>query len=196
MKNFHKIPDIGERFGLLVVISVYKTKNKYGEYTALELRCDCGNFIKNIRLGHLYGSTKKNPKTQCGTCGFKERGIKSRKFFDNSPAKNAVYLQYKSSAKRRGIDFKLDKKTFFNTINQCCIFCGDKDTSFLNPPNTSPWSQPYLYTGIDRINSLLGYVHNNIQPCCKWCNNSKNNRSDKEFIDWVKKIINNKKVDK
>ena len=55
----------------------------------------------------------------------------------------------------------------------------------------SPWSEQFRYTGLDRINSELGYTVENIQPCCKWCNMAKSDRSEKDFIEWVALIIDN-----
>lgn len=45
-----------------------------------------------------------------------------------------------------------------------------------------------LYNGIDRVDSSLGYTVDNVVPCCKLCNQAKNNLSKQEFVDWVKRV--------
>ena len=41
---------------------------------------------------------------------------------------------------------------------------------------------------IDRMNNDLGYIIDNVVPCCKWCNLSKRERSKEEFLEHNKKI--------
>ena len=45
--------------------------------------------------------------------------------------------------------------------------------------------------GIDRIDSSLGYLPDNVLPCCKICNYMKNNHSYKFFVEHIKKIVEN-----
>jgi hypothetical protein len=50
----------------------------------------------------------------------------------------------------------------------------------------------YEYNGIDRLNNNLGYCISNSVPCCRWCNYSKNNRTESEFLLWVNNVYNHK----
>lgn len=50
--------------------------------------------------------------------------------------------------------------------------------------------EPYFYNGIDRVDSSLGYVPDNVRPCCKKCNYMKNQMELKEFHEQVRKIHN------
>ena len=46
----------------------------------------------------------------------------------------------------------------------------------------------YLYSGIDRIDSNLGYLENNVVPCCKFCNFMKLNLTTEDFLNRIAKI--------
>jgi hypothetical protein len=43
----------------------------------------------------------------------------------------------------------------------------------------------FLHNGIDRLDNALGYTTANSVPCCKPCNQAKNDRSVDEFRDWA-----------
>lgn len=39
--------------------------------------------------------------------------------------------------------------------------------------------------GLDRVDSALGYVMENVRPCCRRCNLAKNNMTELEFRTWA-----------
>lgn len=182
-------PKVGDRFGSLVVIEIYQDF-KSGKLNGKRIRlaCDCGKVLSNKTAAQLFSN--KKPLRGCSSCRSKVRGINKRKN-DNSQAKNAVFFNYKNAAKRRGLEWEIDKEVFFEYIQMPCSYCGEVGLSYFNPPKTSPWSEQFRYTGIDRINSEIGYFKENIQPCCKWCNMAKSNRSEEDFSIWLKKVVEN-----
>jgi hypothetical protein len=50
-------------------------------------------------------------------------------------------------------------------------------------------STPIIRNGIDRKNSLEGYVPSNCVPCCKFCNSAKGIMSYDEFLAFARKIV-------
>lgn len=50
--------------------------------------------------------------------------------------------------------------------------------------------EAYINNGIDRIDNNKGYTIDNVVPCCKMCNQAKNDYTLQEFQDWVEKIYN------
>jgi hypothetical protein len=52
------------------------------------------------------------------------------------------------------------------------------------------FSGTFVYNGLDRIDSNLGYVRSNVVPCCAVCNYMKQELSLSEFLDQVAKIHN------
>ena len=69
-----------------------------------------------------------------------------------------------------------------------CIYCGTNYTESNN------W-QGYKHNGIDRVNSSKGYIHGNVQPCCRVCNTIKGEMNHSDFIkmykSWALKILKN-----
>ena len=96
---------------------------------------------------------------------------------------NPIYSKYISSAKARKLEFKIDKSIFTIITNNPCYLCGKLNTE-------------YHQNGLDRINSLIGYLENNVYSCCGNCNYMKNNYSYKEFMDKCLSIYNKLQIDK
>jgi hypothetical protein len=49
----------------------------------------------------------------------------------------------------------------------------------------------FIYTGIDRMDPKMGYVLNNVVPCCEQCNYLKNRYSFLDFLEIISRIYNN-----
>ena len=92
-----------------------------------------------------------------------------------------MYALYKRSAKKRNIEFNIEKEVFINLITQNCIYC-----------NTVP-PQDSGRNGLDRVNNQKGYLLGNIVPCCFKCNQMKGQLSLQEFYNHIYKIIHNQK---
>jgi 5-methylcytosine-specific restriction endonuclease McrA len=92
-------------------------------------------------------------------------------------AKNKAYRQtprgrffrYRSSAKRRGIEFLLTEEQVFELIKKPCTYCGKPKSS-----------------GIDRIDSNGVYTIENCVPCCWNCNTRKGTKSKEVFLQEIK----------
>lgn len=82
------------------------------------------------------------------------------------------YAVYKAKAKSKGFIFKLTFDEFSNILNKPCYYCG-KDGF-----------------GIDRLDSLIGYLKDNIVSCCSMCNWMKNTYAKDDFIKQCIKISN------
>lgn len=102
----------------------------------------------------------------------KKYGLKPEDYEYLKKLKRAYNL-YKYCAKKRGIIWDLSVTIFSNYWQKNCYYCGDKIETI----------------GIDRIDSNLGYIPDNIIPCCKICNQMKSNMSLNEFYDHIIKIL-------
>ena len=91
---------------------------------------------------------------------------------------NGRLLSYVRAAKQRNIEWKLTKSEFESYWGKNCHYCGEKLDGI----------------GIDRINSNIGYVTENIVPCCYQCNIAKMDYTYDEFIDKIIKIYKNLKL--
>ena len=83
------------------------------------------------------------------------------------------YVDYKSDAKSRKIDFNISLEEFSTFWKKPCSYCGDNIETI----------------GVDRINSRLGYSIDNIISCCKSCNYMKLSDDVEVWLSKMKKII-------
>jgi hypothetical protein len=79
---------------------------------------------------------------------------------------NPRYEETKRTAKRRGIPFDLSFVDFVKFWKQDCHYCGD----------------PIQTIGLDRIDSRIGYVVDNLLPCCAFCNQFKRRWNYESFV--------------
>lgn len=184
-----KLDLIGHKYTRLTVKKEcsFKIKNEY----TWECICDCGKII-NITTRQLRTDNVKS----CGCLKkdhIKSVGLKNRKSKGLSGLNN-LYSRYKRSAKKRGVEFDLDLDTF-TLLTKCpCYYCGTLPSQKITPTSrTSSGLEhaSYVYNGIDRVDSNIGYVPNNMLPCCKVCNYAKLEMSIQEFKEWIKRVHSN-----
>lgn len=144
----------------------HKMKNRIG---GVRTTCkECRKEEKKEYLSRDYVIIKNKERYQ------KEKVEISKRMKIHYRSFNGQYHSYKTNAKRRGIEFQLTQeecKLFYKTN---CYFCGDEISGI----------------GIDRIDSNIGYVQNNVIPCCTRCNYMKHIMKVDEFIQHIKQILN------
>lgn len=174
---------IGKVFGRLTVIKREKNR-KYEKMWLCE--CECGN--RKI----IYGSALLNNKTN--SCGCLRKELMSERiknvpskigFLDKECGKQRLYYHYKYSAKRRNINFELSKEQFFKLTKQNCFYCNSIPEKVIQYEKDIT---KYIYNGVDRIDSNIGYLIENCVSCCNTCNVMKNNMPLEKFINQIKKI--------
>ena len=164
---------IGSKYGLLTIIkSIYKRKIHKYFYLC---QCDCGN--KKVIAKH---AIRIGDTTSCGCNWHKQGRLHTEKY---SSSLNCIYLLYKNRATKSNLPFLLTKTQFKNITSQNCSYCGIKPAQF-HKSHIKHCYGAYIYNGLDRIDSKLGYIEENVVPCCKHCNSSKGKKSLKE---WLKK---------
>jgi hypothetical protein len=102
-----------------------------------------------------------------------DKGVNRVKYDSTLPKKHIRYLK---GAASRGLEFKLNAEQTTHLFNMPCIYC---DESISN--------------GIDRIDSNIGYIEGNVQPCCYNCNMMKRSMTHTQFINHILKIARNVK---
>ena len=78
------------------------------------------------------------------------------------------------SAKVRNLKVSLNLKHYEDLLHLGCMYCG------VSLETENGYS-------LDRINNDLGYLDNNVTPCCKICNMAKGSRSVVDFVEWIKR---------
>lgn len=143
-------------------------------------KCDCGN-EKIINISQVRGGRTKS----CGC--FKQLNLKHGfgQNHNNWKSKNQISMTYINSVKYRAelkkIDFNLSEDflwELYNKQNGLCKLSGLKLSLFCNDQTAS----------IDRIDSSVGYVNNNVQWVHRDVNYIKYNLSETELLYICEKI--------
>lgn len=180
---------IGQLFGNLEVLEIIPS-NEQGKHVKMNCLCHyCGK--EKI----MNGATIKRRNS----CGCKQRESSEWKHVGpkNKPwqldsgvsAKNNIEYQYKRSAKKRNLQYELTIEEFNELIIGACVYCGQSKTQTARGQGKT--SGDFLYTGIDRIDSTLGYIKYNCVSCCWNCNDMKKNRNVEDFKRHITMIYNN-----
>lgn len=177
----------GQKIGRLTVIK--RIENLSASDALWLCKCECGNekIVSRPRLRAGY--------TQSCGCLYIESRTKKRPHFKcqlpkGEAARRKILYQYKRSAAKRDLIWKLTDEQFNNLINQNCFYC-----------NASPLKTRIVstngslqYNGIDRVDNNEGYVENNVVSCCHICNHAKCKMSKNEFVEWIQKVYQNLKI--
>jgi hypothetical protein len=112
--------------------------------------------------------------------------IKRRK--KDKSAKNSLYLDYKSRANRKNLEFTLSFQEFDEITSSNCYYCDEtpKNKKYANGDK----KVFCFYNGVDRFNNGEGYTKNNSLPCCGECNKMKLDLSFNDFLNKIQKILN------
>jgi hypothetical protein len=168
---------VGRRFGrLLVRECAVRSKNNQFTWKCL---CDCGK--TTVVLG---GNLRSGAVRSCG-CLSRELTSARQKLPTLAAILGIRRSEYKVSAKKRGLAWDLSDDDFVSLVIQDCHYCGDEPSQIRTQRCSS---ETYVTTGIDRLDSSLGYIVGNVVPCCKICNTAKSTMSVEEFFAWIERV--------
>ena len=163
----------GKRFGKWTVVKRAEN-SKLGAPRWL-CYCDCGT--KSIVEGsHLRSGHSKS-------CGCWRRYMASLP--DGEATFNTLFIALRGRARRRGKEWSLTKEQVRVLTKQNCHYCGAKPHQVKRRKGLNG---PYVYIGLDRVDSRRGYTIDNVVPCCWTCNKAKSAMSIKEFRLWVIRV--------
>lgn len=131
--------------------------------------CECGK-IKILSSKLLLANRAKS----CGCFSHKKEGTAFRN----------LLCQYKSYAKKHNRIFELNEDLFRKLTSSVCFYCGRSPNKF----QKSTGGEIYIYNGIDRKDSSLGYTENNVVSCCWPCNQLKSSRNSDQFLSHILEI--------
>ena len=177
--NYNFIDISGQRFGRLIAI-------EYIGHKGWLCKCDCGG--EKIAVGsNLRGGRTKScgclARETARSNGKNSREKVSLPFGENSF--NSIFRNYKRGARIRNLSFELTKEQFKEITRQNCKYCGSepKQSYYQGGGNGE-----YIYNGVDRIDNSIGYIINNVVPCCKDCNIGKGTKTKEEFLEWINRV--------
>lgn len=167
----------GKTFGRLYVVEYARCKNEVPYWLC---RCVCGT-VKEID-----GQCLRSGKTVSCGCYRKENSVRVNSLPVGECAFNMLFNNYKGRARRRAQEFSLTKEEFSKLTKSMCTYCGVLPSQILN---TFKSNRPYIYNGVDRVNSNEGYTNINSVPCCKTCNNAKMDLTLEAFMQWIDRLV-------
>lgn len=156
------------------------------------MKCKCGN-EKEVCLSNY----KTGKSLSCG-CYRRElwayEASQGKRYpgrlLPGESAKNQLMLIYKRGAKKRNFSFELTKDQFLSLTSGNCHYCGSSPQLIINPAKyRGKGNGAYVYNGIDRKDSNVGYVFENCVTACRACNYAKGRLTYNEFIEWLNNLI-------
>ena len=174
-----KPKDLAEkRFGRLVAIEISHRASRCIYWLC---KCDCGNEVRVRSRNLLRGDTHS-----CG-CLKIDMWRELHLVPDKSVIKlNCIIRQYKRGAKTRNLEFSLTRDEVANLIFSNCFYCNTPPSNLCN--TNIKRGETLIYNGIDRVDSGIGYITENVVSCCKRCNTAKMASSTDEFLSWIRKV--------
>jgi hypothetical protein len=163
---------IGKEIGKLTVLQ--EMPSHVGEKKKCRCRCKCGQEVI-VEVGNILRETKA-----CQRC--------KNKIAYGLAAFNKIYCVYKYWATKRNLSFDLSKEQFRLLTKGCCHYCGASPSQLVPMGRGRNHGGNYVYNGIDRLDSKLGYSPENAVTSCGMCNELKNSLSVSEFISTVNLI--------
>lgn len=183
-----QIKDItNQKFGRLTALKFIERKDNRTYWKCI---CSCGKY-KIVRFDALkFGYTQS-----CGCIikeSAKQRGLYLRKPIGYSLFEK-IYTMYIRNAKKRNLQWKLNKEEVKFLTQQNCYYCNDLPSTNVNPPKiwTKEWKtlNVFKYNGIDRLDNNIGYLLTNCVSCCKICNRAKKDLTIGEFNTWINRLV-------
>jgi hypothetical protein len=170
---------INRKFNKLYVIErVYKDGVRY-----MKCKCDCGN-ICFINPNSLYNNS---PIVSCG-CVSKSK----RKYFGFGGIPDEAVKRVRDSARKRDLEYSITPEymwEIFQKQNGRCVYTG----YMLYFRHFDEFNGPQEQTAsLDRIDSSLGYVVENVQWIYKNLQFMKSNMNESNFLQLISDIYANK----
>jgi hypothetical protein len=168
----------GQRFGKLVVLRRLPNVHKQVAWLVL---CDCGREKSCLSRYLRHRRTKS-----CGGKGCLVQTLSParQKIPAEDVAASKILNKYWHGAKKRNLEVSLTVEQVKLLTALSCHYCGQPPS---NPMKVR--GVKVLYSGIDRVDSRMGYVIENVVPCCFPCNLMKGTRSIEDFVSHVNKIF-------
>lgn len=163
----------GDRYGKLVLVKFDKDRRRW------LCNCDCG--------GTTYASITDMVNGRHLGCKCSLFGEKENKRLPNQQGlKNKLFARYKRGALQRNIEFQITIDEVIEITSKNCHYCGVEPQTVMKMG-----LQSYIHNGIDRIDNSIGYVKDNVVPCCSMCNYSKKENDLDTWKKWIERVYTN-----
>ncbi len=175
---------LNSQFGRLTVIKRAENPGTRKNDTAAWWLCRCSCGKEKVIRGYSLSSEKTK---SCGCI------VKECAHLDEykKPKYDSEIMAAMKIHRRRYLE--LEFEDFFRLAKLQCYYCGDLP-KLINKARQKDNSKVFIYNTLDRKDSSLGHTINNVVPACLICNMAKLQRSLEEFNNYIKNIINIKRM--
>lgn len=159
----------------------------------------CAFYICKCHCGKIFETKATYVKTgRTRSCGCKRNKMlieRNKAFRQESELVgfNNLYSKYKNNANTKDREFTLTKEQFKIITSQNCHYCGEPPHKISKGERKKLFQHDinngYVYNGIDRKDSNLGYSFLNSLPCCEICNKAKRDLPYDDFCKWIKILV-------
>jgi len=173
-----KVIHAGDQHWRLTAIR-FEVRKGAGGFPYWWFSCSCGKEVLLNAYRVIRGGSKS-----CG-CLRREKAS-SRKGIprpSSDGGKRSLFSRYKCRAHDRQIEFSLSYDQFCALVSTPCSYCGK-----MRPISPNSQNRNILLSGIDRVDSDVGYTVENCVPSCTPCNMAKNSMSTAAFKQWVSDV--------
>lgn len=174
-----KLELCGVRFGRWTVVEKDLAKAKHTYWTC---RCDCGT-TRSVGASNLTSGAS----TSCGCFDLDQK--RQRRLASWEPAFNALMKSYQIRAQKKELTWGLSPEHFFELTSSPCFWCGQAPNQLRVARSKTKWRSEFLYNGIDRVDSHVGYLKENCQTSCWPCNRMKGAMTSTVFQEHLQKIL-------
>lgn len=156
----------------------------------IEVSCECCQKTYTVQRRSL----KTKNRRLCLVCvsAIGARAVAGKPAHNRLPRStgqfNRLYATYVKGAADRGLAFDLSQNEFGVITKQSCFYCGCPPSTIWNVARKGN-PEPYIYNGIDRLDSDIGYVADNVVACCSICNYMKQELSVSDFFERIRAIF-------
>lgn len=176
---------IGKKINKLTILE--EVPSTYGYPRMVKCECDCG-IIRNFLLHIIVNGKTKS----CGCINQRSRGKTFHKVGPGQTGLGMLFKNYRYRAKKKNRNFNLTKEEFKELVTQKYHYCGAEPNQIYKYPSIYSMEareySAFKYNGLDRKDSNVGYIKENVVPCCWQCNSAKKNWSYEEFKNWLVKV--------
>ena len=167
-----------ERFGALMVLEPAASLKTYkGHFESRSLvKCDCGKSLT------VFNSALRAKNTSSCGCRIQRKNPESVWI--------RIRCQIESGARQRGLEMRLNNAQLKHICLLHCAYCNAPPSNEMKGRKSgkSTAQKIQLYSGIDRVSALEGYVLGNVLPCCLLCNRAKSDADLKIFVGWLERL--------
>lgn len=172
----------GRKIYKLLVLDIDKTDKK-NTYWLCE--CECG-----VRKTYTTGNLIDGKLRSCG-CSKIKIGPQHKNWNGVGDLTGGFYHNIKCQAKRKKIDFNVSKEFLWNLFEKQNSKCALTGLDLLMPVKSDDVKNGNKTASLDRINSDIGYLEDNVQWVHKDINMMKQSLQQSKFIDYCKLVDHN-----